>query len=391
MDAFYNGETDCSMLGAGIYPVVIYEYIKRNSSLGHPIAISDIEEALEPFCPDAKKSSIKKTIKRNLQTLEIFDKSICIEYEDISHPSFGTIKNIYYDQDLSMTDVQILSDALIYSRHLSKNSKKEIYGKLLAASGLSAKGGNTWVDSVLKDIDEVPSFENRVLYDNLYFINESILNKECLQFSYNYFTKNDTKTVVRKYKGVSPYKIVLENGIYYLVGSTLHSQENLDIYIEKGLAFPVVYLEVNKLGQLSVDDRYPYIDVDNTTAEGWNRQDFTNAGFNPYNRQLNFREFDTNPSLKVSARGLDILIDSFGDRVTAVKTKEKYEGYAGKQSNFSFYYKTIIRHFTVKDFQLLLNLLLRYSVKDIQLLNCKSQLNHVLHIIKKQCDSDESE
>lgn len=381
--------TNGSEIDKGLYPVVLYQFIKQCSSLGHYINVADLEKALEPYCPELKKDSLKKTIKRNLQTLIRFDEKICVEYADNSNPSFGTIEYIYYDQDLSTTDVQILSDALIYSRHLSKENKKEIYEKLLCVSGLSSKSGNTWVDSVLKEIEEVPSFESNILYRNLWLINEAIQNKECIKFAYDYNLTNNKRVAVRKYKGVSPYKIVLEDGAYYLVGSTLHTQENLDIYIEKGLAFPVVYLDIHKLSALSIDDKYEYIEVDKTTAEEWNHQQYVNAGFNPFNRQLNYREYETNPSLKVSAKGLDVLYDLFGDRVYAVSTKEKCEHYAGRLPELSYYYKASLRHFTSKDMFSLLKLLMKYPTKDIQLLNYKRTLEHIQDVVKKQADGVE--
>ena len=118
----------------GMFPVLIYKYIKENSDEENGLTTEDIYKLLRPYTPDIQEDSTWKTVSRNLEKLAYQFGEIRIvykngfEYTKDEKFIFSEIESIYYDQKFTTNDVRIISDAVIYSRHLNDKTRKELLG-----------------------------------------------------------------------------------------------------------------------------------------------------------------------------------------------------------------------------------------------------------------------
>lgn len=323
---------------SGTYPVIIYQLIKQHSSPEDKLTMKNIEDILDGFWNGDKdlstyRKNLRRTIKRNLATLILLDTNICIERSDgsVIDPEtddlpdddemerfLGEIKHVWYRQSLSSTDLQFLTDAVVNSRHLTNAKRREILGKLFNATGTSYAAKTAWYKTVLADADErsVPVSTN--LYSNLEEINKAIKNEQCISFNYCYTGLRNEKYTVRKYDKVSPYKIVHENGTYYLIASFPEKLKNGSITNE------ILVAEIHKLDCINSNIKAKFVPIKETDAAEMTVRDILIQTFHP-TRNGHFFFFFDRPAgkgiaeLKVNAEGLDILIDKFGNRVTRIQ------------------------------------------------------------------------
>ena len=66
----------------GMFPVMIYKYIKENSDEEKPLTTEDIYKLLRPYTPDIQEESTWKTVSRNLEKLAFQFEEIRIVYEN---------------------------------------------------------------------------------------------------------------------------------------------------------------------------------------------------------------------------------------------------------------------------------------------------------------------
>ena len=86
-----------------------------------------------------------------------------------------------------------------------------------------------------------------------------------------------------------------------------------------------------------------------------------------------------NLELRTSSRGLDILIDHFGDRLLIKKSSEIDKRYAGSTPELANRYDVVIKNAALNDWYELLPLLLSYPIPDIELVSPIYLLQGVMH------------
>ena len=319
-------------LGTGMYPVIIYQLLRQYSNVNNKLSIEDIMDTLSVFWQgdkqiESSRKNIQKTIKRNLSALMLLDSNISAELKDGTSFFAETgespmkIHKIWYEQELKPTDLQLLTDAVIYSRHLSNKERKSILNRLLTAVGGSNATTTPWYQTVLKDSEDISVPVSIDLYKNLEFINEAIEDKHCISFNYCLTNHLGEKQKVRSFSGVSPYKIIHDNGIYYLVAS--RASESPSLYCDGTVdQKDIIVMEIHKLDKLRSDYKSDYLQIKYTYGKEMKVQDFLSPKYHAVRSQHIMFFFGNNasrPTLSVDAMGLDILIDKYGKRISVNK------------------------------------------------------------------------
>ncbi len=387
----YNLNIDASIskdgLNSGLYPVIIYQLIKQYSCESHKITVTDIQDTLSAYWKGDKdkastKTNLQRTIKRNLQSLLYFDTNI--HAEDSDHNPFnidadtavGKIHYLWYEQELNSWDLQILSNSLVYSKHLEKSVRTDLLEKLLRASGYGSVNTNSWVIPLIQDSDDLSVSSSPNLYRNLSFIYEAIANKNCLTFEYIHTASNATENTIRSYVGFSPYKIIQDEGVFFVLGSSLHNDPNLfDIYRHKNIPFPVRFLEVHRINKICTDYEHTYLSIDETQAQGRNIVSLIGSPFNVNTSTI----FPTAESIRVvlhaDSFGLDAICDRYANRMA-------FKALPGRRNNDEdTYFEIIIKDYAPTEWERLITLLLRYS-GHLSLIHPKECLNEVLSLIQ---------
>ncbi len=376
-------------LTPGMYPVIIYQLIRQYSNENNKLTIDDIMETLAEYWKgDNKKASSKtnlqKTLKRNIEPLLYFDSNIHAEYKDgnpfyiDSGDSVGKIKYLWYEQELSPTDLQLLSDAVVYSKHLPNKRSLDLLEKLMKAAGQPVSSNSEWFQSTLKDADDISVPVPGDLYHKLEYVNYAIQNRNCISFDYSFSGPNNAKYKVRSYVGVSPYRIVHENGIYYLVGARSSTEKRDTLFREHELSVPIIFLEIHKLDRINIDYEMNYLDISNTVGEQKTLQEIISAGYHPLTHEVYPFKFKENLDLRANSRGLDVLIDHFGNRMRISKRAEIDDSYAGPTPELAYTYDVTIRNAAKNDWYELLTLLLEYPASEIELISPQNLLRVIM-------------
>ncbi|MBR3278847.1 MAG: WYL domain-containing protein [Lachnospiraceae bacterium] len=334
----YDLGIDSLSVKPGTYPLIIYMLIRQHSSPEERLTMKDIEDTLALYWsgdPENEnyRKNLRRTIKRNLATLILLDPDIGIERSngtevDTDADDFpddeevekylGEIRHIWYRKALSSTDLQLLTDAVVNSRHLTNAKRSDILDRLFNATGTSYAARSSWYRTVLAEADERSAPVPTDLYGNLVFINNAIKNRQCISFNLCYTGPRNQKYTVKRFAKVSPYKIVHENGTYYLIASFPEDPDKGPRRNE------LLVIEIHKLDCMESDTNGRFVPLNRTYAAGWSVQRMLTETRHP-TRSGHFFFFFKGPAaegkaeLKVNAEGLDILIDRFGNRVTRIQ------------------------------------------------------------------------
>ncbi len=163
----------------------------------------------------------RKTLGRNLT--ELVDAGYPIMFDEILRPGIGegTIRtNWYLERDFEDSELRLLIDSLLFSKHIPYSQCKELITKL---EGLSNKYFKAKVKHIMNLPENQPS--NSQLFYVIEVLDEAIANGKKVSFQYEEYgidkkrhpRMNDIKET-RQYI-VNPFQMVATNGRYYLIGN----------------------------------------------------------------------------------------------------------------------------------------------------------------------------
>lgn len=196
----------------------ILSILKKYSDENHRLSQKEIKDLLEREY-DMKVE--RKAIKRNLMNL--LDSGYDIECtEAVRVNKNGEEETIYtdwyLDRSFSDSELRLLIDSLLFSKHIPYSQCKELIEKL---EGLS----NCYFKSRVKHIQTLPDNapKNTQLFYTIEVLDEAITKGRQVSFYYNEYG-TDKKMhprikedgLVREYV-VNPYQMVATNGRYYLI------------------------------------------------------------------------------------------------------------------------------------------------------------------------------
>lgn len=189
----------------------ILQVLERYSDVNHPLKQEDIIARLER---DYDIKPDRKAIGRNIRLLQdMFEKEAATKTATAITIESDRRKGTFIDKRLfEDSELRLLIDGVLASKHISENYSKDLIEKLCSLSNKYFKSNVKHVYSV-KDWDKT---ENRALFYNVKIIDEAIEQNKQITFDYNMYgvDKKLNKTSSQK---ASPYQLILHNQHYYLM------------------------------------------------------------------------------------------------------------------------------------------------------------------------------
>ncbi len=204
----------------------ILEILKKYTDADHRLSQKDICEILKS---EYSMKVDRKSVKRNISKL--LEEGYDIEYSE----SLRTVKSkdgngneiqedtyimsdFYLNREFSDSELRLLIDGLLFSKHIPYSQCKRLVEKL---EGLS----NIYFKSRIKHIATFPqnSSDNKQLFYNIEILDEAITKKRKVSFKYLEYGA-DKKIHRRKRPDgtdrdytVNPYQMAAKEGKYYLI------------------------------------------------------------------------------------------------------------------------------------------------------------------------------
>jgi predicted DNA-binding transcriptional regulator YafY len=177
----------------------IWQILKEYSDYNHPLTQDDIASKLE-----SKYGIVieRKAISRNISLL----KEAGIEIKSGKNGS-------YLDsRDFEDSELHMLIDGVLSSKHITANHAKDLIERLCALS-------NMYFRSSVKHIHSVNDWsrtDNQALFYNIELIDKAIEEKKQIHYDYNKYG-TDKKLHKSSHQFVTPYLMILHNQRYYLM------------------------------------------------------------------------------------------------------------------------------------------------------------------------------
>lgn len=201
----------------------ILDILKRYTDENHRLSQKDIVDILKT---EYSMTVDRKAVKRNL--INLMDFGYEIEYSESVRmtPNSKTgeleetyvLSDFYLVRDFTDSELRLLMDSLLFSKHLPYHQCRELIGKL---EGLS----NQYFKSRTNYIRTIPdlSLHPQQLFYTIDVLDEAIRKGKKVSFTYNEYgtdkklhPRKDSNGNTRVYI-VNPYQIAATNGRYYLI------------------------------------------------------------------------------------------------------------------------------------------------------------------------------
>lgn len=184
----------------------ILEIMKKTDEL-HPLTAKEIAAHLRRYGISAER----KSIARDLNCLD--EAGYSIKRCEDHNKGYYMTDHLFEDFEL-----KILSDAVGNAPFLTKRNSKELIQKIQSLATIEGEGliaATACVDDSIKTTDK----QNKIKLDTLI---RAIKYKKKIQFQYAHIGKGNVLTLRREgyLYTVSPYYLVLNQNMYYLIGNT---------------------------------------------------------------------------------------------------------------------------------------------------------------------------
>lgn len=206
----------------------ILDILRKYSDASHRLSLTEIIGILEK---EYGMKADRKAVRRNILNLKDFGYEI--EYSEKSRMTPVVDKNtkevtgvsenfILYDfylrRSFDDSELRLLIDSLLFSRHIPYNQCKALVKKL---EGLS----NVYFSSKLRHIARMPEdkTDNKQIFFNIDLLDESIREQRKVVFKYTEYGLDKKIHIKKRPDGsereylVSPYQMAAREGKYYLI------------------------------------------------------------------------------------------------------------------------------------------------------------------------------
>ena len=185
-----------------LYILWTLEILKKYSDINHHLKQNDIIRYMER---DYGVDCERKAVARNISKLS--EMGYEIEKD-----------NGYYlaGREFEDSELRLLIDSVLASRHIPTSQSKELIGKLVNQSSTYFKKQVRHISN----LDRMNHVKTTELFYNIEILNEAIDRKCQVSFFYNKKDKNlESKPTSKRAHIVNPYQIVVANGKYYLIAN----------------------------------------------------------------------------------------------------------------------------------------------------------------------------
>lgn len=203
----------------------ILDILQKYSDDEHGLSQKHILDILER---DYSMKADRKSIRSNIITL--IEAGYAVEYKEIlrstKNPKTGEIEessiytNYYLRKEFHDSELRLLIDSLLFSKHIPSSQCKALIGKL---EHLSSK----YFHAKVKHIQTTPvnTTYNKQLFYTIEILDEAINKNKQVKFTYGYYgtdkklhPSTNRDGTVHEYI-VNPYQMAAANGRYYLIGN----------------------------------------------------------------------------------------------------------------------------------------------------------------------------
>ena len=197
----------------------ILEILRQYTDESHKLSQNDIIELLER---DYDMKADRKSVKRNITSL--LEMGYPIDFKETlrMYPNKNgemeesyILSDFWLDREFTDSELRLLIDSLLFSKHIPYSQCKELVEKL---EGLS----NRYFKSRVRFIHTLPETKpkNAQLFYTIEIIDEAIAAGKQIAFIYNEYG-TDKKLHPKRDREyiVNPYQMAATNGRYYLIGN----------------------------------------------------------------------------------------------------------------------------------------------------------------------------
>lgn len=195
----------------------ILNILKKYTDMEHRLTQAEIVELLKK---EYNMDVDRKSVKRNLMNL--IDFGYEIEYNEIPRKN-GSEENailtdFYLNREFSDSELRLLIDSVLFSKHIPYSQCKELVKKL---EGLSNKYFNSRVKYIKTLPENAPA--NKQLFYTIDILDEAISQNKQVSFKYNGYGTDKKLHPRRNSEGkeriyiMNPYQMAASNGRYYLI------------------------------------------------------------------------------------------------------------------------------------------------------------------------------
>ena len=197
----------------------ILEILRQYTDESHKLSQNDIIELLER---DYDMKADRKSVKRNITSL--LEMGYPIDFKETlrMYPNKNgemeesyILSDFWLDREFTDSELRLLIDSLLFSKHIPYSQCKELVEKL---EGLS----NRYFKSRVRFIRTLPETKpkNAQLFYTIEIIDEAIAAGKQIAFIYNEYG-TDKKLHPKRDREyiVNPYQMAATNGRYYLIGN----------------------------------------------------------------------------------------------------------------------------------------------------------------------------
>lgn len=203
--------------------LAILEILKNHTDFDHPMLQKEIIEKLNSAEYDMNVE--RKSVKRDLMLVEAVDEHVKCKRKKRTVYNKKTRENeeselttgFYYIHDFEESEVHMLTDTIVFSKHIPKEQKKDLIERL-------EKLTSSYYKSTSKNIhvSNGSTSQNKSWLLNIEQLNKAINNHNAVSFNYNDYGI-DKKLHVLTHVETNPYQIVAANNHYFLVGENISS------------------------------------------------------------------------------------------------------------------------------------------------------------------------
>lgn len=234
----------------------VLDILKKYTDEDHRLSQKEIVDILRV---EYDMSADRKSVRRNI--LDLIELGYEIEYSEairmVPNKATGELEESYIWSDFYLvrefadSELRLLIDSLLFSKHIPYSQCKELIGKL---EGLS----NRYFRSKVKHIRTMPdsSLDNHQLFYTIDILDEAISRGRQVSFCYNRYgtdkklhAEKDANGKVREYI-INPYQIAATNGRYYLIAN-YDKYENVSHYrLDRITDIKILQSEVKPIKQV---------------------------------------------------------------------------------------------------------------------------------------------
>ena len=198
-----GGKTMTPPGNKSLLPLYLLEIFHKYTDSDHHLTQ---QELIQRIKSDYDVEVERKAVARNITLLQAQD------YDIIKDQGYYLAERTFDDSEL-----RLLIDSLLFSRHIPIKQCKELIKKLEEQSTIYFKSRTQYVQTVPEKL----LLDNKQLFHTIDILDEAINKEKKVTFTYNAYGTDKKLHPKRQEKYiVNPYQMVAANGRYYLISNT---------------------------------------------------------------------------------------------------------------------------------------------------------------------------